>query len=207
MKARMWGVLQVSVNTSVMMWLPGMGGTAAIHSEWHCSLVHMGLMVPQISQPFAIFGSRLPEVKFRYSSHQPRSCFWNMSASLTGMSDSASWVVLIYHLVSPKGNMRSELSLCSGSALCVQPPGNVHLHGCKGTAIPVFPEFTAQQSVTLWEKQGILLLMSTIHKWHFVFITILFLANMSANTGFQTPFFLFYLSYFFSTSYFLVTHK
>lgn len=60
----------------------------------------------------------------------------------------ASWVVLIYHLVSPKGNMRSELSLCSGSALYVQPPGNVHLHGCKGIAIPVFPEFTAQHSVT-----------------------------------------------------------
>lgn len=147
MKARMWRVSQVSVNTSVM-WLSGMGGIVAIHSEWHCSLIHMGLMVPQISQPFAIFGSLLPEVKFRYKSHQARSYLWNMSASLTGMRDSASWVVLIYHLISAKGNMRSELSLCSGSALCVQPPGNVHLHGCKGIAIPVFPEFTAQHSVT-----------------------------------------------------------
>lgn len=124
-----------------------------------------------------------------------------MSASLTGMSDSASWVVLIYHLISPKGNMRSELSLCSSRALCVQPPGNVHLRGYKGIAIPVFPEFTAQQSVTLWEKQGIIFLMSTIHKWHLVFITILFLANVSANTQvFKLPFFFFFY-------YFLVTHK
>lgn len=48
----------------------------------------------------------------------------------------ASWVVLIYHLISPKGKMRSELSVCSGSALCGQPPGNVHLHGCKGNSYP-----------------------------------------------------------------------
>lgn len=70
-----------------------------------------------------------------------------MSASLilSGMSSSASWVLLTYHLISPKGNRRTELSLCSGSALCVQPSGNVYLCGCKGIAIPVFPEFTAQQ--------------------------------------------------------------
>lgn len=75
MKARMWGVSQVSVNTSVML-LSGVGGIAAIHSEWHCSLIHTGLMVPQASQPFAIFGSLLPEVQSRYKSHQPRSYFW-----------------------------------------------------------------------------------------------------------------------------------
>lgn len=143
------GLSQVSVNTWVM-WLSRMGGIAAVHSEWHCSLIHMGLMVPQISQPFAIVSSLLPEGKFRYKSHQPRSWVWNMPASviLSGMSGSAFWVLSIYHLISPKGNMRPECSLCSGSALCVQPPGNVHLCGCKGIAIPVFPEFTAQQTVT-----------------------------------------------------------
>lgn len=99
------------------------------------------------------------------------------SVTLSGMSGSAFWVLSIYHLISPKGNMRPECSLCSGSALCVQPPGNVHLCGCKGIAIPVFPEFTAQQSMTQQEKQGIILLTSTIHRWHLVFITILFLAN------------------------------
>lgn len=74
------GLSQVSVNTSVM-WLSGVGGVAAIPSEWHCSLIHVGLMVPQISHTFAIFGSLLPEVKFRCKSHQPGSCFWNMSTS------------------------------------------------------------------------------------------------------------------------------
>lgn len=143
------GLSQVSVNTWVM-WLSGMGGIAAIHSEWHCSLICVGLIVPQISQPFAIVSSLLPEGKVSHKSHQPRSWVWNMPASfiLSGMSGSASWVLSIYHLISPKGSMHPERSLCSGSALCVQPPANVHLYGCKGIAIPVFPEFTAQQSVT-----------------------------------------------------------
>lgn len=95
-----------------------MGGIAAIHSEWHLSLIRMGSIVPQISQLFAVVSSLLPEDKFRYKLHQPRSCFWNMSASLilSDTTGSASWVLLIYHLISPKGNMQPELPLCSGSA-------------------------------------------------------------------------------------------
>lgn len=124
-----------------------MGGIAAIYSEWHCSLIRMSLMISQITEPFAIVSSLLPEVKFSYKSHPAKICLWNMSASLilSGMSSSASWLLLTYHLISPKGNRHPEPSLCSGTALCVQPSGNVHLHGCKGIAIPVFPEFTAQQ--------------------------------------------------------------
>lgn len=120
------------------MWLSRVGGIAAVHSEWHCSLICVGLIVPQISQPFAVVSSLLPEGKVSHKSHQPRSWVWNMPASLilSGMSGSASWVLSIYHLISPKGNMHPERSLCSGSGLCVQPPGNGHPYGCKGDSYP-----------------------------------------------------------------------
>lgn len=42
--------------------------------------------------------------------------------------------------------------------------------------------------------------MSTVHKWHLVFFTILILADVSANIQiFQIPFFFPFLYYFFVT--------
>lgn len=76
-----WGLSQVSVNTSALR-LSRMDNVAAIHSEWRRSLIHMGLTVSQISQPFAIVRSLLSEGKFRYKSRQPRSLVWNMPACL-----------------------------------------------------------------------------------------------------------------------------
>lgn len=115
------------------------------------SLIHMGLMVSQISQLLTVVSSLLSKGQFRYKSWQPKVWFGICllsSNTLSGTGESASWEQLVYK------SQRKGAPWTFPYAMVVLSVHNLQVIviwvECKGMATPAFLGFTAQQSGTLY---------------------------------------------------------